>query len=258
MTPRRHKPRRHEPRRTRPAATLTGKAASSLLPLVVAAGCIVAACRPEAPRGYFPLNEGLAWSYKVTKTTPYKRNVSALRIENLGARRVDGELHHVRKTDSGNFYYLQRTDEGIVRTTKRTLIEKRPRRVAYDRFVLKYPLAPGTRWSYPVKPYLLARPFPEEVELKRAFDYEMDWRIVADGETVEVPAGRFERCLHVRGEARVEVARSLSVARDEVTFRTDEWYAPDVGLVLLKHAEIVDSNQTYGGSITMSLTGFSH
>ena len=246
MTPHRRKPRR-----------ATSAAASVLL--AAAAACVVGACRPEAPpRGYFPLDEGLAWSYKVTKTTPYKSDVSTLRVENLGARRVDGEIHHVRKTDTGNFYYLQQLDEGIVRTTKRTLIERRPRRVAYDRFVLKYPPTPGTRWSYQVKPYLLARPFREEVELRRAFDYQMDWRIVADGETVEVPAGRFERCLHVRGEARVEIARSLSVARDTVVFSTDEWYAPGVGLVLLKHAEVVDSNQAYGGSITMSLSGFSH
>lgn len=257
MTPPLHKPHRPAPRRAPPAATPTRKTWSSLL-LSAAAACIVGACASETPQGYFPLDQGLAWSYKVTKTTPYERDSSTLRIENLGARHIDGELHHVRKTSTGNFYYLQRIDEGIVRTTKRTLIERRPRGVVRDRFVLKYPLAPGTRWSYPVKPYLLARPFPEEVELKRAFDYEMDWRIVADGETVEVPAGRFERCLHVRGEASVEIARSLSIARDTVVFRTDEWYAPGVGLVLLEHAEIVDSDQAYGGSITMGLTGFSY
>ena len=227
-----------------------------LLPAAVA--CLAAACRPDAPSGYFPLDEGLAWSYKVTKTTPYKRDVSTLRIENLGAQDVGGEAHHVRKTSSGNFYYLQRLNDGIVRTSKRTLIERRPRRLAYDRFVLKFPPTPGTRWSYQVKPYLLARPFREEVELRRAFDYQMDWRIVADDADVETPAGRFDGCLHVRGEARMEIARSLSVARDTVVFRTDEWYAPGVGLVLLEHAEIVDSDQAYGGSIKMSLTGFSY
>jgi len=226
--------------------------------LAAAACCLVAACGGEPPRGYFPLDEGLAWDYRVTTTTPYKRSENTLQIENLGERRVGGELYHVRKSGTGNHYYLQQLDEGIVRAAKRTVIEKRPRPAESGRFVLKEPLQPGTRWTYRVKPYLLARPFPVETPLKRAFDYDMQWQILADGETVEVPAGRFEQCLHIRGEARLEIARSLSVARDEIVFRTDEWYAPGVGLVKLEHREIIDSDQAYGGIITLHLTAFNY
>ncbi len=224
-----------------------------------AAACaVIAACGNEPPRGYFPLDAGLVWHYQVTTTTPYKRDQSDFRIESLGERRLDGELRHVRKTGAGNYYYLQQLDEGIVRVARRSVIEKHPRRDDSGRFVLKNPLRPGTRWSYRVRPYLLARPFPVETRLKRAFDYEMNWQILAADETVEVPAGRFEQCLHVRGEARLEIARSLSIARDKVVFRTDEWYAPGVGLVQLKHEEIIDSDQAYGGAITMRLTAFNY
>ena len=226
--------------------------------LVPAACALAAACGGEPPRGYFPLDEGLAWDYRVVTKTPGKRTENTLHIENLGERRVGGELHHVRKTGTGNYYDLQQLDDGIVRTAKRTVIEKHPRPAESGRFVLKKPLRPGTRWSYRVKPYLLARPFPVETPLKRAFDYEMQWRILAAGETVEVPAGRFEQCLHVRGEARLDIARSLSVARDKVVFMTDEWYAPGVGLVKLEHQEIIDSDQAHGGVVTMHLTAFNY
>lgn len=219
---------------------------------------VVAACGSEPPRGYFPLDKGLAWDYRMVTTTPHKRIEDILQIENLGEQRVNGELHHVRKTGTGNYYYLQQLDEGVVRTTKRTVIEKHPRPAERGRFVLKKPLQPGTRWTYRVEPYLLARPFPVETPLRRTFDYDMQWQILAAGETVEVPAGRFEQCLHIRGEARLDIARSLSVARDKVVFRTDEWYAPGVGLVKLEHREIIDSDQAYGGVITLHLTAFNY
>lgn len=226
---------------------------------IAAAACILlAACRGEPPQGYFPLEKGLSWRYEVERITPNERRESQLQITNLGEREFQGRFYQVRKTDTGNFYYLQKRDDGIVRVSKRTIDEPRPRRGMQQRYVIKYPVEVGTYWSYQVEPHLLERPVETRRRLKRWIDYEMDWRIEATDAKVEVPAGRFEGCLHLRGTATIEVPRALSIARDKVTFTTDEWYAPNVGLVRVEHKEIENSDQLYGGSITMALSEFKH
>ena len=226
---------------------------------VVAACVLLAACRNEPPQGYFPLERGLSWWYEVERVTPSERRESRLQIINLGEREFEGRVYSVRKTNTGNFYYLQRHDDGIVRVSKRTIDEPRPRPGLQKRYVIKYPVKVGTDWSYQVEPHLLERPFETKRRtLKRWIDYEMEWRIEATDAKVETPAGRFEGCLHLRGTATIEVPRALSIARDKVTFTTDEWYAPDVGLVRLEHHELENSDQLFGGSITMALSEFEY
>ncbi len=226
--------------------------------IVVVACVLVVSCRGGEPQGYFPLEQGLSWEYEVERITPKERLESQLQIVNLGQREFEGEVYHVRKTSTGNFYYLQRNDDGVVRVSKRTIDEPYPRRGMQERYVIKYPVEVGTDWSYQVEPHLLERPVETRKTIKRWIVYEMEWRIEATDAQVEVPAGRFEGCLHLRGTAMIDVPRMLSIARDKVTFITDEWYAPNVGLVRLEHKELEDSDQLYGGSITMALSRFKY
>ena len=225
---------------------------------IIVASTVACNHNDEIPSGYFPLQENLVWKYWVVAKTPHERNESELQITNIGVWEDGNEQYYVRKTNTGNYYYIQERDDGIVRVTKRTIAEYYPRLGMAERYVIKYPLQAGTQWSYNTKPYLLDRPFPTSKEIKRTIDYEMDWEIVGNDETISVPQGEFENCLHIRGRALVDVPRALSVARDEVLFETDEWYAPNVGLIKLVHKEKVDSDQAFGGSITMILTTFDY
>ena len=225
--------------------------------LCAATTCLlVPGCRDEVPQGYFPLQPGLSWHYHVKTVTPQGRHENRLWITNLGVQEFDGRNYHVRRTESGNFYYFDQRHDGIVRVSKRTIIESYPRMNIQERPVFKYPIEVGAEWSYFAKPHLIKRTFPTSKILKRAINYLMKWRIEAIDEQVEVPAGRFERCLHVRSTAKFDVPRVLSSVKDVITFTTDEWYAPNVGLVRLEHNEIVDSDQIDGGSIIMVLTKF--
>ncbi len=224
----------------------------------LAACLLLAACRGEAPQGYFPLQPSLSWHYLVATVTPQARSERRLQITNLGVREFDGKAYHVRKTGNGNFYYLEQRHDGIVRVSKRSIIEPYPRANVQERPVFRLPPEVGAEWSYFVKPHLVKRTFATSKILKREIDYRMTWRIEAADAEVEVPAGRFAGCLHVRGTAKFDVPRVLSSAKDVITFTTDEWYAPNVGLVRLEHTEMVDSDQIDDGSITMVLTEFVH
>ncbi len=224
----------------------------------LSASLALAACgNNNSPQGYFPLQQGLSWHYKVVSATPAGRSGSKLSITDTGTQTIDGAIYQVRKTNTGNFYYLQQRTDGIVRLAKRTIVERHPRFDKIPRFVIKNPPAIGATWTYKTKPYLLNRPQQNDNEsLKRSVDYDMTWEIVADDEVVEVKAGYFEHCLHVRGTGSVSLQRPLSIARDEVTFTASEWYAPNVGLVRLEYREDVNSNQTTGGFIIMELIAF--
>ena len=223
----------------------------------ISAVCVVA-CSPseELPSRYFPLQEGLQWEYWVVSETPYERNESELKITNAGPWELGNQQYYIRKTSTGNYYYIQDRDDGIVRSSKRTIVEPAPRFGVAERYVIKYPLQAGTQWSYKAKPYLLARHAPTANELKEIINYQMDWTIVSDDVKLSVPAGEFENCLHLQGKSLVEVPRSLGVATDEVLFETNEWYAPNVGLVKVVHEEKSYSEQAYGGSISLVLMSF--
>ncbi len=224
-----------------------------------AAVCLLlAACRGEAPQGYFPLERGVSWQYRVERATPHERSEDQLRITNLGARELGNQVYYVRKTDTGNFYYLQQRENGVVLVSKRTIAERYPRADVQERFVFKQPVEVGARWSYQAQPHLIKRSFKTSKVLKQLIDYEMGWHIAAVDAQVEVPAGRFENCLHVQGAATIGLGRVLSSSKDEVTFTTDEWYAPDVGLVRLEYNELENSDQLDGGSITMELVAFEY
>ena len=226
--------------------------------MIVAACMVVCGCSEELPSGYFPLQQGLEWKYWVVSETPYERNESELQITNAGIWEVGNQQYHIRKTNTGNYYYIQDRQDGIVRSSKRTIIEAYPRLGVAERYVIKYPLQVGTQWSYKSKPYLLARHAPTVNELKEIVNYQMDWEIVSDDVKLSVPAGEFENCLHIQGKALVEVPRSLGVATDEVLFETNEWYAPNVGLVKIVHEEKSYSEQAYGGSISLVLMSFNY
>ena len=227
--------------------------------LIISVALLLAACENQQPQSqsYFPLQENLSWRYKVTRISPVNQQEKFLTITNLGTHKINGETYHIRGTDTGNFYYLQEREDGIVRLAHRTLPQRHPQFDEPERFVIKNPVQAGTRWQHSVKPYLLHRSQQtNNVAFRRNIRYDMVWEIVGSNETVETSAGHFKQCLHIKGTGSASMQRPLSVARDEILFTTSEWYTAGVGLVKLEHQEKVVSNQTTGGKIIMDLVAF--
>jgi hypothetical protein len=71
---------------------------------------------------------------------------------------------------------------------------------------------------------------------------------------VETPAGKFEGCLRVAGEAKIKLyVDALFMWRDIPLFST-EWYCPGVGLVKVERVETSPSKFMLGGRMTLELT----
>ena len=224
----------------------------------VALICVVglSGCEAEAPpSGYFPLREGLNWFYQVTTESPLGRRTEPLKITSYG-RLVDDQEYYMRGTDSGNYYYFTKRDDGVTRIGHRAIIDDAVRFDDPGRPVIKEPIEVGTQWRYRMRPYLLSS--ETEPHLRDSIWYEAQWRIVATDVSVDTPLGRFDDCLHIRGVAEVPVPRSflLHLAPHIMNFEINEWYAPGVGLVKLRYAETTDSRELKGGTIAMDLVAF--
>jgi hypothetical protein len=173
---------------------------SLLIPAVLAAACASAPPAPasraapaEAAAGrYFPLAVGSEWIWDDVSPQLQAPRASARRVR-ITERTADGFYRDSERTEL-------RADGECVRDRLRRL--------------LCTPFAVGTAWK-------------SVVSVSSTERYE----IVGVGERVEVPAGKFDGCVRVRGHNRAG-ATSENVV--ELT------YAPDVGPVRLETWAIVD------------------
>lgn len=220
--------------------------------------CLLQACSQEAADtdSYFPLHTESSWTYRVTTSIAGTRNETRFEVYNAVPEAVDGVLHAVRVTDQGTRYYIRDTDAGVFRAAKRTVVEQYPRPDNPPRWILKRPFQPGNTWSNETHPYVLRRVQPYEEGLATGMRFKMAYQIGSLQERVEVPAGRFENCLRIDGDAKLTVYADGRSGYQDIEINTTEWYAPGVGLVKLVRDEPLNSDVIVGGRIVFELERF--
>jgi hypothetical protein len=224
----------------------------------VAAGlCALCVACAEAPpgSGYFPLEPGHRWTYDVK--SEFENNIvthETLTLATLGRESFDGADAWRRRSDSGVDYWLRSDDTGIYRVASKSDLDEEPKADATRRYVLKMPLQAGTEWRNTTTAYLLQRrqEFPREIRHTHPA-VPMQYVIEAVGEAVATRAGRFERCLRVKGHANVRLFADPVVGWRDMPLATTEWYCDGVGLVRLIREEPAGSTFLSGGTITMEL-----
>ena len=225
----------------------------ALLSLTTACG------RDLADRGsYFPLAPGLQWTYRVTTEVAGQREETRLEQLNVDVADLDGLPHTVRLTGHGTRYFVRETAQGVFRSAKQTIVDPGPRPDANPRWILRRPFAVGSGWSQETHPYVLRRVQPYEETLAKSVTFKMAYQIAALAETVEVPAGRFEGCMRVDGEALLTLYADGRTGYQDIKINTSEWYAPGIGLVKLVRREPLTGEVFAGGSVTLELEQFDH
>ena len=255
--------------------------------LLILASLGLASCQPQTePSDYFPLRSGLQWEYAVwhQPTKPDSSDASdgptfrssdtpalhqpilpaVFRIETLGSTDVaalsaqPSQQAWIRRTSLGTDYYLQPREDGIYRVAKRTLVELTPRIDARPRLVMPLPVQEQTSriWSSISMPYLLQSVINPEGMKADTLSFPMTYRIVSLNETVEVPAGRFERCLLIEGQTELTLYADPLKGDLTIPITTREWYAAGVGLIKLERDEPIHTEIFVGGKLTMALQSF--
>lgn len=217
---------------------------------------LLAGCGDDPGHPYFPLDEDAAWHYRVIERTTRATTEREFSQTALGARRFGDERVPARRTSDGTVYYYRLDEDGVKRVAKRLVVELEPQPDFPERLVLPSDAEPGAQWQNTTHPYVLERLVSDGVDMKRTYSVPMNYTVEAVDETVTVPAGTFEGCIRVTGEADLQMYVDGPSGLSTIPLRMEEWYAPGVGLVRLVRTEDVESDLMAGGQIEMELVAF--
>jgi hypothetical protein len=150
----------------------------------------------ESAERYFPLKQGLTWTYRVS-TTVFSLPISGeMKVTNLPQRSLGGRMVVPQTTDSSvgpmlgtvlpkqltvSFYLDDRS--GICEIAEQADADTEPKPVSNCE--LKYPIRVGTRWTSELKTLLLSKDASLSAEST----------IVSTTDQVVVPAGSYSDCI---------------------------------------------------------------
>jgi len=233
--------------------------AARALALDLAAALALAGCGDGRPAGsLFPLEPGHRWTYDLRTEWENDRLEHATRvITTEGEARVDDAPAWRRRSADGVDWYLRVDDSGVYRVASKSDLDAEPRPDAQRRYVLKAPIAVGTSWQHATTAYLLHRraDFPPEIRHTHPA-VTMQYAIESLDDAVTTRAGRFERCVRVRGRAVLKLFADPVAGWRDLPLTTTEWYCRGPGLVKLVREEPAHSTFLAGGTLTMELTAW--
>ena len=230
------------------------RARAALLAAAVLA--LLAGCKEPPGSSLFPLEEGRRWTYRLSSEWENDtRERETVVLSNLGRDSAleSGSAWH-RRSDTGLDYWLRADATGIYRVAAKSDVDAEPKPDPTPRFVLKAPIAVGTSWQTTTTTYLMRRNSEFPPEIRHAHPSVPVVRTIeALDDRVEVPAGRFEQCVRVKGLALLRLFADPVNGFKDMPLTTLEWYCPGVGLVKVERREPANSTFLTGGTMTMEL-----
>lgn len=222
---------------------------------------LLAGGKPSQDSSYFPLAPGTRWTYAVATDADGATTRQQQTISVLDERRHDGKPLFIRRSETpdniGIEYWLRAQPDGIVRIAQRMDLEAQATLDAAPRTVLKLPLVIGASWRAPTVPYTVMRKndYPREVKYGRGM--LMTYTVEALEDRVTIPAGSFDHCARVVGQADLTLFTDPVRGFNKVPVTTTEWYCRGVGLVKLERVENLATMFYSGGKVTMELVEYS-
>ncbi len=240
-----------------PMNTMTNLGARRLF-AVAAVLAALQGCTPPVsgdPNDYFPLENGRVWTYEVTTTLEgHSPAVEPMTVHAREVQTMGDEPAHRRHISSGTDYWMRSDKTGVYRIASRTPLDRNPMADEPTRYVLKKPYTVGTQWQVLTTAYVLQRRSEVPKEIRRTHKpFPMTYTIEAIDDKVTVPAGSFDKCLRVGGQAAVRVYVDAQFAWRDIPLITREWYCPGLGLVKMERDEPSPSRFMIGGTVAMTL-----
>ena len=228
--------------------------------LAVTLGVLLNGCSPgNADKSFFPLESGRSWTYRDTNNLDDapEPDVHTLSVTMTGPQTLESGPAERRHSDEGGDYYLRSDDQGIYRVASRDALEVNPKPDNPPRFVLKKPYVVGTQWQATTVPYILQRrnEVPKEVRYTTK-PIMMVYAIMALDQKIETPAGNFDGCIKVVGEAKIRLYVDAQFNWREIPLFSSEWYCPGAGLVRVERVETSPSRFMRGGNQTLDLISY--
>ncbi len=232
------------------AMTTWGQGARSLVGLVATA-LGLSACAPDAGPVWFPLRAGDVIRYEVQYNPEAARDNEVWTLRTRGPVNWQGKSYMQRHHSQGVAYFLEANEQGVRRVAHQTDMDREPQADESPMWVLKAPYQVDTEWTTPTVPYLLMRKNEHPRDLKYTHKTTMTWRIVSVNEEVKLRSGEvLTPCLHVVGEAFLNLYTDPVNGFTDVPLTSHEWYCQGQGLVKFTREEKVLAGFLTGGALT--------
>lgn len=224
--------------------------------LLIAVAGLGACSKPAVEASLFPLEPGRRWVYEVRtewENNTTERENRTITTEGEDALPQGGSAWRRRSADGVDWWHRV-DDGGVYRVATKSDLDEEPKADAHKRYVLKAPIAVGTGWQATTTAYVLRRraEFPPEIRHSHPA-VVMTYTIDSLDDTVQVRAGRFERCVRVGGQAVIKLFADPVVGWREMPLTTTEWYCRGPGLVKVERREPARSTFLEGGTQTLEL-----
>ena len=196
---------------------------------------------------YFPLNENMTWNYhidiipEIEKKSVYKKISSVLKKQKIINPSTNQEIYvYPLRRENNSIYYYYNSKEGILRFGK----QYNSNNIEFEkkkRYVLKYPIKKGNTWTEESKTFLILRRYPY-FDYKATANFQLKNKLISLNETIKVPAGSFKKCIKIVGEGNTTFFGDSEIGTIKIKIKTQEWYAPNIGLVKAVRVEETDTD----------------
>jgi hypothetical protein len=165
--------------------------------IVAAVLLILTGCSDSASR-YHPLDTRSWWDYETQTTILEKSQRQRLLITNLGSGVYGGDNIVIQRQSSGQEIYLSLTPSAIEQVGIRSRTKVTPS--SCRNIILPTDIEVGASWLAKSRLALIeSRTFARQDKL-RNFDLpiELTFTITAIDDVIDIPAGRFDRCIQIQ------------------------------------------------------------
>ena len=220
----------------------------ALLIALLASGCDAP---PLSGISYFPLTEDRSWLYRIERTTHDGKSEIRQHLQTIYIEKKVGGIEAVRQTAAGEKYKYEITNDAVSRVlnTKNSGTSSRALRLILPANVQK-----GARWSSETTTTVLQSSQPPwEKTFKISANVPMRYEVLSSQSKVVTSAGSFENCLHVRGKGSILQDAGNYIGQTTIEIETEEWFAPEIGVVKILREERTGSETLPGGTLHMEL-----
>lgn len=208
----------------------------------------------NAENSFFPLHDGWAWHYDVSKTTMDGSFRQKYIVQSLPKLDWQGEESVPIVSAAGEQYLYQQTASAILRVAFKGRDDTDFAPHAQAEVVIPETLQAGHQWQQVSYTRLLENTGPPWETLFRIVQpVEMRFQVDALDGAVTVPAGSFNNCLKISGFGETNVNVGNYIGRTVISVQVEHWYAKGVGLVKSVRKETTTADAINLGTLTLEL-----
>jgi len=210
--------------------------------------CVVFGCN-RTPDSYYPLKEGMTWEYQVSGRSMFGAGAAAtIVMTNLAHRELKGQTVTPQKVDANAqtyFSFIAADSSGICEFAKQSPEAVEPELKIPPVYMIKYPIAVGTRWQSKTETSLLMSKVP----------ITLASTIESVDEIITVPAGTFNKCIKIKSVGSTK--KSLGIfGTVKVSVESYSWYTLGVGVIKSALKETSNNLMVGAGEATIQLKSF--